>query len=67
MLSEEEHQALREARMRMYMSAKAAAFQGYSSKEWLRNKNVIEFATKHFIDDELVHFARYIWDHQDDD
>lgn len=60
-MTEDEHKSLQESRMRLMMSAKAALYQGYSADDWINNVNVIAFAKKTCLDDELEHFASFVW------
>jgi len=62
-MTEDEYASLREARMRMLMSAKRAYCEGFSAEEWMTNETVVSFAKNNCVDDELEHFASYIWGH----
>jgi len=61
--SNEEYEALIEARKRIVWSAGHARDQGISGENWRNNQLIKDFVVKHFLDDEVEHIVSYIWQH----
>lgn len=60
-MTEFEIKGIVEARTRLILSAKRAFFHEISSDEWISDRNIIEFAKKNFLEDELVRISAVIW------
>ena len=62
-MTEFEYEGLIESRMRLHMSARSAFMQGFSKEQWVNSDIVQNFAKKNNLDDEIEHFASFVWGH----